>query len=351
MSTERPTSQAARSTSTTRRCATAPSRRASRSPSRTSCASPSSSTISASPTSRAAGRAPTRRTRSSSPERRDELQLETATLVAFGSTRRSGAKAAQRRDARGISSRRAPRPSASSPSPPTCTSPRRCAPARRGDRDGVRLGRLLARGRPARVLRRRALLRRLPARRRLRAPVLDAAEEAGAEALVLCDTNGGTLPDEVERDRRRRPARARRSRSACTSTTTAGARSPTRSRPCARARPRSRAASTATASGPATPTSSAIIANLTLKMGVETIPTDRLERLTLGGPPRRRDRQPHPRPAAALCRHGGLHPQGRPAHERPRPPLGRLRARLARRRRQRDPRRRERARRALDARR
>ncbi|EQD60332.1 2-isopropylmalate synthase, partial [mine drainage metagenome] len=25
------------------------------------------------------------------------------------------------------------------------------------------------------------------------------AEEAGAEALVLCDTNGGTLPDEVER--------------------------------------------------------------------------------------------------------------------------------------------------------
>ena len=29
--------------------------------------------------------------------------------------------------------------------------------------------------------------------------VLRAAEEAGAEALVLCDTNGGTLPDEVER--------------------------------------------------------------------------------------------------------------------------------------------------------
>ncbi len=29
--------------------------------------------------------------------------------------------------------------------------------------------------------------------------VLAGAEEAGAEALVLCDTNGGTLPDEVER--------------------------------------------------------------------------------------------------------------------------------------------------------
>jgi 2-isopropylmalate synthase len=29
--------------------------------------------------------------------------------------------------------------------------------------------------------------------------ILEAAESAGAEALVLCDTNGGTLPDEVER--------------------------------------------------------------------------------------------------------------------------------------------------------
>jgi 2-isopropylmalate synthase len=29
--------------------------------------------------------------------------------------------------------------------------------------------------------------------------VLDAAERRGAEALVLCDTNGGTLPDDVER--------------------------------------------------------------------------------------------------------------------------------------------------------
>ena len=55
-----------RSTSSTRRCATAPSSRASRSPSRTSCASPSSSTGSASAGSRAATRRPTRRTRSSS---------------------------------------------------------------------------------------------------------------------------------------------------------------------------------------------------------------------------------------------------------------------------------------------
>ena len=66
-----------RSRSTTRRFATAPSKRGSRSRSTTSCASPSSSTTSASPTSRAAGPAPTRRTPSSSSGPRSELQLET----------------------------------------------------------------------------------------------------------------------------------------------------------------------------------------------------------------------------------------------------------------------------------
>ena len=34
--------------------------------------------------------------------------------------------------------------------------------------------------------------------------VLAAAEEAGAETLVLCDTNGGSLPDDVGQARRRR---------------------------------------------------------------------------------------------------------------------------------------------------
>ena len=37
--------------------------------------------------------------------------------------------------------------------------------------------------------------------------MLAAAEASGAEALVLCDTNGGTLPDDVERDRARRSTR------------------------------------------------------------------------------------------------------------------------------------------------
>ena len=58
--------------------------------------------------------------------------------------------------------------------------------------------------------------------------ILQAAEEAGAETLVLCDTNGGTLPYEVERIVGRRCSAGSRPRSASTSTTTAAARWPTR---------------------------------------------------------------------------------------------------------------------------
>ena len=48
------------------------------------------------------------------------------------------------------------------------------------------------------AVRRRALLRRLQGQSRLRDACLLAAYEAGARWIVLCDTNGGTLPDEVE---------------------------------------------------------------------------------------------------------------------------------------------------------
>ena len=49
-------------------------------------------------------------------------------------------------------------------------------------------------------VRRRAFLRRLQGRTRDYAlDCLKAAYEAGARWVVLCDTNGGTLPDEVER--------------------------------------------------------------------------------------------------------------------------------------------------------
>ena len=67
---------------------------------------------------------------------------------------------------------------------------------------------------------------------------LRAARQAGARTLVLCDTNGGTLTDELVADRRRRPRlargrrrRARRSPGASTPTTTPSSRSPTRSPP------------------------------------------------------------------------------------------------------------------------
>ena len=83
-----------------------------------------------------------------------------------------------------------------------------------------------------------------------------AAHEAGARWIVLCDTNGGTLPHEVERIVRDVTMPSRATSSASTPMTIAAARSRTRlprSRP---ARARSRARSTASASAAATPTSS-----------------------------------------------------------------------------------------------
>ena len=51
--------------------------------------------------------------------------------------------------------------------------------------------------RPRGDVRRRAFLRRLEAEPRLRARAVRAAAEAGAAMVVLCDTNGGSMPDEV----------------------------------------------------------------------------------------------------------------------------------------------------------
>ena len=109
--------------------------------------------------------------------------------------------------------------------------------------------------------------------------VLAAAEEAGAEVLVLCDTNGGTLPDEVGRI----VAEVRGHSSAtigghfhndggCAVANTLAAvrQGATHVQGCINGY------------GERTGNAdlSAIIANLTLKMGVKTIPADRLERLT-----------------------------------------------------------------------
>jgi 2-isopropylmalate synthase len=129
----------------------------------------------------------------------DELHLGTATLVAFGSTRRAGVKAAEDDTLNKLV---------------VANTSVVCLVAKSWDRhviDALRtdldeavamvadsVGFFVARGK-------RVFLdaehffdgyRHNPefARR-----VLVAAEEAGAEALVLCDTNGGTLPDDVER--------------------------------------------------------------------------------------------------------------------------------------------------------
>ena len=105
---------------------------------------------------------------------------------------------------------------------------------RRGRRHGRRLGRLPARPGPAGVPRRRALLRRLPGQPRLHAPTSCAPPRTpGAEVLVLCDTNGGSLPHDVERSSPAVRGRLRVPARRATSTTTPAVRWPTRWPRCA----------------------------------------------------------------------------------------------------------------------
>ena len=92
---------------------------------------------------------------------------------------------------------------------------------------------------------------------------LRAARQAGARTLVLCDTNGGTMTNElvaivgdVRADLEADPAR-RPSSGGSTPTTTRSSPSPTRWPPSRPGSATSRPRSTATASAPATPTWSA----------------------------------------------------------------------------------------------
>ncbi|MFR5828699.1 MAG: hypothetical protein ACLUE1_06410 [Adlercreutzia equolifaciens] len=62
---------------------------------------------------------------------------------------------------------------------------------------------------------------------------VEAAVEAGADSVDLCETNGGALPFEVEQIVAATCAAFRARPSASTATTTPVARWPTRSRPCA----------------------------------------------------------------------------------------------------------------------
>ena len=222
--------------------------------------------------SRAAGPAPTRRTRSSSARAAPSSSSTTSTLVAFGSTRRVKGKVDDDPTLRQPGRGRARRRCASSASAGTTTSPRRCGPTLD---EGVAMVadsvEFLQRRGPAGDVRRRALLRRLQAQPRVRAAGARGGGRARAPTASCCATptaarclrgraassarSSRYFGDDVvvgdppaRRHRLRRGQRARRR--------------------AGRRHARCRARSTATASAPATATSSTIIPNLTLKMGV-----------------------------------------------------------------------------------
>jgi 2-isopropylmalate synthase len=109
--------------------------------------------------------------------------------------------------------------------------------------------------------------------------VLRAAEEAGAEVLVLCDTNGGTLPHDVERIVREVRAATTAPLGghfhndggcAVANTLTAVRAGATHVQGCINGYGERTGNADLTA----------VIANLSVKMGVRTIPPDRLDRLT-----------------------------------------------------------------------
>ena len=157
--------------------------------------------------------------------------------------------------------------------------------------------------------------------------VVRAADEAGAEALVLCDTNGGILPADVG------AVVAELARP--TSAPDRGPR-PRRHRLRGRQHPGRRAAGATHVQGcingygerTGNADLSAAIPNLALKMGIRTIPAGRLERLTPVVPPHRRARQHRPQSPAALRGSVRVRPQGGTAHQRDRPATRRLRAHL-----------------------
>ncbi|MGA2530030.1 MAG: citramalate synthase [Acidimicrobiales bacterium] len=208
-----------------------------------------------------------------------DLRLKTATLVAFGSTRRSGAKASSDETLRHLIE---------------AGTEVVCIVAKASDLHVTEALRttleeaIAMAGDSVAYLRSSGLRVFLDAEhffdgykrdREFALAVLEAAEEAGAEVLVLCDTNGGTMPDEVERIVAEVKER---------SSVTVGGHFHNDGG-CAVANSLAAVRHGAThiqgcinGYGERTGNAdlSAIIANLSLKMGVRTIPVDRLERLT-----------------------------------------------------------------------
>ena len=143
--------------------------------------------------------------------------------------------------------------------------------------------------------------------------VLDAAAEGGADVGVLCDTNGGMLPDGVydivDRRARRVPA--------------SGWASTPRTTPVARSRTRFAAVEAGathvqgTANGYGERAGNAnifsVIGGLVTKMGLDVLPRRLPGRDGAGLARDRRDRQPRARRPRALRRRVGVRAQGRPA--------------------------------------
>jgi 2-isopropylmalate synthase len=109
--------------------------------------------------------------------------------------------------------------------------------------------------------------------------VIEAAQQAGAEALVLCDTNGGTLPHDVERVVAEVASRTRAKIGvhvhndggcAVANSLVAVRAGATQVQGCINGY----------GERVGNADLSAVVPNLALKMGVRTIPVDRLERLT-----------------------------------------------------------------------
>ena len=145
--------------------------------------------------------------------------------------------------------------------------------------------------------------------------VLDAAESAGAEALVLCDTNGGSLPDEIGgavADVRERSSAElgihchNDAGCAVANSLVAVEAGVTQVQGCINGYGE-RAGNTDL---------SATIPNLSLKLQHPDDPGRPVGAADAGGPPHRRARQPRAGPAAAVRRDVGLRPQGRAAHQR-----------------------------------
>ena len=140
--------------------------------------------------------------------------------------------------------------------------------------------------------------------------------EFALRVLEAAATKGASPRRAVRHQRRRAAARGRADRRARSSTYFGGdvqrrgapARRraapawPTRSPACSAARRRCRERSTATASAPATATSPTIIPNLTLKMGIETIPRRPHGAAHAGRAPRRRAREHAAQPAGRVRR-------------------------------------------------